>query len=337
MAKDASLKKLIQKQKKMTPAEKYEQAIALKAATKCIVDLEEEYKVYLKLAVEFGDLATVAKEKPFKGSENCEELAKECGERAEELKKKLPKDRTKYSRTVTTSAKEKEEQAKAAGTKQTKSKGPWVILGVLVFVAALVGLYQLPAVKYMTATIEEAVGVHGIAKNTYDVLGDYRDSAEKKLNLEKELLTKTKTGNTVSFGSCDWIILKKEDGVATLIKKEALTKIAYHEKVESVTWETSSLRTYLNEKFVTENFSKEENHIMLETLEKDKVTILSLEEYQTYKDKLGDKVKNMRLRTPGESPASTVFISDEWEVISYGFPVEKVGAYIRPVIQVKYQ
>ncbi len=337
MAKDASLKKLIQKQKKMTPAEKYEQAIALKDATKCIVDLEEEYKVYLKLTVEFGDLVTVAKEKPFKGSENCEALAKECEEKAKELKKQLPKEGTKYSRTVTTSAREKEEQAKAAGTKQTKSKGPWFILGTIVLVGALIGLYQLPAVKYMAATVEEAVGVDGIAKNTYAVLGDYRDSAEKKVNLEKELLDKTKTGNKVHFGTCEWIVLQKEEGLATLIKKDALDKVAYHDKAESVTWENSSLRAYLNKEFYEENFSKEEDAILLESSVKDKVTILSLDEYRTHKKQLGDKVRNMRLRTPGDSPATTMFVSDEWEVISNGFPVEKVGAYIRPVIQVKYQ
>jgi len=69
----------------------------------------------------------------------------------------------------------------------------------------------------------------------------------------------------------------------------------------------------------------------------DKVTILSVEQVDTYKDVLGSKINNTRLRTPGKDLTSTCYISYVKEIVEYGFPVEKKGALVRPIITVNIE
>ena len=56
----------------------------------------------------------------------------------------------------------------------------------------------------------------------------------------------------------EWIVLDELDGTALLISKYALDCQEYHTAFSSVTWETSSLREWLNGTFLSAAFSEEE-------------------------------------------------------------------------------
>ena len=69
------------------------------------------------------------------------------------------------------------------------------------------------------------------------------------------------------FGPCFWRLLKTEEGRALLITENEIGKRpyhAYHDRFEDITWETCSLRKYLNSDF-TEGFSDEEQRLILES------------------------------------------------------------------------
>jgi len=72
-------------------------------------------------------------------------------------------------------------------------------------------------------------------------------------------------GNSSNGKECiEWIVLTVEDGSAFLISKYCLARKQYNEKlatvnkIEEVTWETCTLRKWLNSTFYNESFSDEE-------------------------------------------------------------------------------
>ncbi len=106
-------------------------------------------------------------------------------------------------------------------------------------------------------------------------------------------------GNTITFGNyeqdgnienggedIEWIVLEKDKMSVFLISKYALDTIPYNDRLESVTWENSSIRTWLNEKFLNEAFTKEETDIIKEV----DVSNLSNDEETSIENNIFDKV-----------------------------------------------
>lgn len=96
----------------------------------------------------------------------------------------------------------------------------------------------------------------------------------------------------------EWCVLAIEDGKALLISEKLLDYITYHDKWENVTWETCSLREWLNEDFYKKAFGFfERGNIALTTLDnsaneeygtvsctdtQDKIFVLSIDEVLEY-------------------------------------------------------
>ena len=62
-----------------------------------------------------------------------------------------------------------------------------------------------------------------------------------------------------------WRVLKKQEGEVFLLADTVLTKKPYNEKRKSVTWEKSTLRTWLNKNFMNLAFSEEEQAAINQT------------------------------------------------------------------------
>ena len=56
-------------------------------------------------------------------------------------------------------------------------------------------------------------------------------------------------GDTYEFGGYEWIVLESYHGEALLLSKDIVTLCAYNEAGAATTWETSSLRKWLNDDF----------------------------------------------------------------------------------------
>lgn len=326
----------------LTPAEKFIQLQTLKRATACMLVEQDIYDIYVKLTKDFSSLGKIGEDKPFEGWEQCASLSEECAALADEWKQKIPAERVAESRTVTTTAKERENAT------QKKRKGKWIALGVLLLIIALIVVYQMPAIRYHIAALENVAGFDELAVQTYEKLGQYKDSEENILDIEKEVIANTKKGNKVSFGNIEWRVVKKEEGKVLLAADTALTDVVYHEKEGNVTWETSTLRQYLNRTFLDKTFSEKEKEAILLTKLKnednvqygtaggkdteDKVFILSETELKQYRKALKDKAASMRLRTPGVKGSTTMFVSYRNKPVSFGVPADERTAFVRPMI-----
>jgi len=67
-----------------------------------------------------------------------------------------------------------------------------------------------------------------------------------------------KVGDVIKFGRYDWRVLEIRGNRALLLSDKIIGKRRYHE-YSHVTWETSSLRRYLNSpRFIIDNFSERE-------------------------------------------------------------------------------
>ena len=127
--------------------------------------------------------------------------------------------------------------------------------------------------------------------NAYEsliALRGYKDSTQKANEIfeqyKKAKLKSAVVGDVVRLGSyeqdndpsngkeeIEWLILEKEGGKALVISKYAIDCQPYHTSDTSVTWETSSLREWLNKTFFDAAFSMEEqNYIETATVKADK-------------------------------------------------------------------
>ena len=191
----------------------------------------------------------------------------------------------------------------------------------------------------------------------------FRDSASRVLGVEKKMMAEAKAGETVYFGGRKWILLDKQDGMALLTRNETIrgkhsqdAPVAgevYQPEAKKVTWENSSLRSYLNHDFIQKEFSVEEQKVIQVTGlgradnpvygtkggkdTMDKVYIFSAEEIGKYAGIMKNKAKSLRLRNPGISQDSTAYYSHLKEVVYYGFPVDQKGVYNRPVLWARYE
>jgi hypothetical protein len=76
-------------------------------------------------------------------------------------------------------------------------------------------------------------------------------------------------GNIVPFGGYEWRVLEVRDGKALLLSEYVLEWRAYNEEYTDVTWETCTLRSYLNGEFYN-SFSDSDRMRIAETLNENK-------------------------------------------------------------------
>ena len=147
------------------------------------------------------------------------------------------------------------------------------------------------------------------AYETFVSLEGYKDSEDKANSIfvknKTEELKVASVGDCVFFGSyeqdnditngdedIEWLVLEVEDDRMLVISKYALDYKRYNEKNEknaNATWETCSLRKWLNTDFINQAFDKvEKEHILVTAVAnqgdvtEDKVFLLSISEVKQY-------------------------------------------------------
>jgi len=212
---------------------------------------------------------------------------------------------------------------------------------------------------------------------------NYKDSADQiencyigKFGEEKyNLIKNIKVGDTYKFGSyeqdnktsngkeeIEWIVLDKDGMSLLLISKYALDCQQYNTAYTSVTWETCSLRKWLNGTFLNAAFSSEEqNSIISSTVRSystspgnnttDKVFLLSITEANKYFSsdsarqcqgtaycyaqgayKCGNGNCCWWLRSPGDRSDLAAVVRDSGSVYSHGGDVNHDIFAVRPAL-----
>lgn len=149
------------------------------------------------------------------------------------------------------------------------------ILTVIIILVIVFNAFILPNSKYNDAVTLMNTGKLDEAYNIFLSLNDFRDSIDKANNIrltqKKEVIKEAKVGDCVIFGSyeqdnntsngfedIEWIILDKKGEKVLVISKYAIDCKPYNECNEDITWETCSLRKWLNNDFINTAFSADE-------------------------------------------------------------------------------
>lgn len=186
------------------------------------------------------------------------------------------------------------------------------------------------------------------ASDAFTLAGDYKDSMEQKANAEKLIIKNSKVGDVITLGSYDWMILELNGSQAFLMIKTALPGMAYNNSSGETTWESSTLRQWLNSDFLNASFSEAEisNIILTDVINspnakygtsggnntQDYIYLMSSDEVPKYSELFPTFKSNCWLRSPGNSPSSAAFLSVEKEVMNYGYAVDSNEIYVRPVL-----
>ena len=248
-------------------------------------------------------------------------------------------------------------------------------LMITISVAFLVVYNNLlePRIQYNKAIKMLENGNIVMAYDTLMDLNNYRalEKAESIYGVYKiQKLKAAKVGDYVFFGAyeqdnnatngkeeIEWLVLDKKGNNALLISKYALDCKAYNTNNMAVTWETCSLRTWLNNDFVNSAFSEDESAIIPTVTvsagentryntnsgnaTQDKVFLLSINEASKYFSSDGERkceptdyvaAKGIGgsgccdcwLRSPGGNQGSAAFIkwqggiSESGRLVTYG-------------------
>ncbi|MDO4454719.1 MAG: DUF6273 domain-containing protein [Eubacteriales bacterium] len=202
------------------------------------------------------------------GWKDADENAYSCKQKIEEIKEK----EAERERKIQFARKEAERIVKR--NKKIVMITTPIICAIIVFIIILNGII-LPDIKYNNAVGQIEKGNIVEAYETLMALDGYKDSADKansiydKYKIEK--LKDVKVGDYIYFGAykqsnntsndkenIEWLVLDIKDGKALVISKYALDCKPYNTSEADVTWETCSLRKWLNDDFINIAFSAEE-------------------------------------------------------------------------------
>jgi hypothetical protein len=124
-----------------------------------------------------------------------------------------------------------------------------VVLGgaavVLVAIIALLSVFVIaPAVRYSQARRLIATDPAGAYEMFYH-MGDYRRARERAQEIQDDVMA-SRSVDRMEFAGVQWLVLEQRDGLALLLREEALPPRAYHGAWVDITWENSAMRSYLN-------------------------------------------------------------------------------------------
>ena len=164
-----------------------------------------------------------------------------------------------------------------------------------------------------------------------------------------------------------WYVLGVKDDKALLIAQYNLDCQPYHRSDDIVTWETSTLRGWLNDEFLNAAFTQEEQQAILPTKlrnedtwpgvdggsdTQDKIFLLSIAELKFYMPDLTSRAASITkyakaqgvseqelwekgqwwLRSPGENTNHASAVFDDIEAYEHPLPVDSYNIGVRPAL-----
>lgn len=213
-------------------------------------------------------------------------------------------------------------------------------------------------------------------------MGNYKDSAEQLKKLLSENFSVAQVGDIIYFGEyeqdnslsngkekIEWQVLDKTaDGKMLVVSKYALDCKTYHSDNRAITWETSSIRKWLNNDFISTAFNENNRKKILKTTiqnpdnadyksdggndTQDKVFLLSIEEVKRYfpstldricsgtkyADAQGGNLENLTqvcrwwLRSPGGTNYNASFVKVDGFILQLGAVAGVEKRSVRPAM-----
>ncbi len=188
-----------------------------------------------------------------------------CKRRIEEIKANEEADRLERERRAEIARQESEKREKII--KKIAIAAAPIVCVIIVFIIVL-NTVIIPNNKYNEAVALMNAGKYTEAISAFEALDGYKDSHAK---MKECMLKDLQAGDCVLLGTyeqdnntsngkedIEWLVLEVKDGKALLISKYALDCKQYNTSNTAITWETCTLRTWLNGEFINTTFSAEE-------------------------------------------------------------------------------
>lgn len=308
--------------------------------------------------------------------------AEEAKVRAEESRLKAEAQRLERERLAEKNRIEKAKNSKARGKTFLKVLISFILV---VAIGTLTVTVIIPSVRYSNAVKNVEEKNYEEAYLTFKSLRMFKDSKSQASTLLKEHPEVAQVGDIITFGTyeqdnktangkeeIEWKVLEKdENGKMFVISRYALDCLHYHSSVEKVTWETSDIRSWLNNDFYNTAFTKSERaKIKTTTLEnrdnadyntdggndtKDKVFLLSIDEAKAYlpstvervciatkyAESQGSQLEGLTrscrwwLRSPGSTLYNASFVKVDGFILQLGTPASVEKRSVRPAIWVE--
>ena len=203
------------------------------------------------------------------GWKDADEQIAACQKKIEELKAKAEAERLERERQAEIARKEAEKRAKR--NKKIAIITTPIVCAIIAFLIVL-NTVIIPNGKYNDAIALMDAGNIVEAYEALIALDGYKDSEDKANSIyDKYKVKVAKVGDYVLFGAyeqdnntsngkedVEWLVLEIKDGKALVISKYALDCKPYNTSHTHVTWETCTLRKWLNNDFINAAFSADE-------------------------------------------------------------------------------
>lgn len=202
--------------------------------------------------------------------------------------------------------------------------------------------------QYKNGSELDSKGDYNSAVKAFEAAGTYKDSEKRKVETEKKAIMNSKVGDKIEIGGSKWKVMDLKSDKALLMKQASVLKTAYNETSGSVTWETSTLRKWLNSDFLNASFTEtERGNIILSDIvnsdnavygtdggndTQDNIFILSVEEVQKYDALVSTFQSNCWLRSPGFDQTSTAFHLGNNTVMPYGYIATSTDIAVYPAM-----
>ena len=142
--------------------------------------------------------------------------------------------------------------------------------------------------------------MEGYADGKNGKVNKYLKEADLKSTTGRAGFVNVKVGDIITFGNywqgkdksagkqpVEWQVLDVKDGKALVISKYGLINHEYNEESTDVTWETCTLRKWMNDTFIKDIFSAEEmKAVMLSDVSADRNPLYNTNQGNDTKDKL---------------------------------------------------
>ena len=219
---------------------------------------------------------------------------------------------------------------------------------------------QISEYKYQKANKLFDEGETEEAIEIYRSIKSYKDSEELIRKYCIKIIQEASVGDEIILGDYngnkEWKVLAKEDGKALIISKFAIDLDAYNLSSRRVVWEDCSLRSWLNETYISEAFNPFEQSLILatdvvnsdneefdidagvDTI--DRVFLLSIDEANQYFENDDDRKAYLSdgtnigwwLRSPGMTEMYAANILKQGSVSVMGYSVNVIDVGVRPAM-----
>lgn len=315
--------------------------------------------------------------------ENERRRAAEAKAQAEKNRLKAEQQRLEAERIAEKNRIEKEKRTKANRGKLLKTLA---VIFAVILTGVLTVTVIIPSVRYNNAVKDTEAGNYEEAYLTFKSLYTFKDSRAQAAALIKEHPQVAQIGDIIYFGTyeqnnkssdgqeeIEWKVLDKTvEGKMLVVSRYALDCRQYHNTPGQVTWETSDIRQWLNNDFMSTAFTKaQKGKILTTTIEnrdnadyntdggndtKDKVFLLSIDEAKTYlpstvervciatkyAESQGSQLENLTmscrwwLRSPGATLYNASFVKVDGFILQIGTPVGIEKRSVRPAMWVQF-